>query len=324
MNTQPRPGRHEVGFSFSDASKARADDLLRKCGHNDLRLLMARGLALVEWVEQQHEEGRVVAGVLYAKDEESEMVVVELEERPDLLRPKVHPRPVLVPASPAPVAKAAPVSVAPPVTAQVVVPVPAPVAVEPEPEPAPVVLDPDAKREALRLLVEQNPKLMARPKVPPQRTEPKPSRASMNRRAELMMAHKVNDAGGPIKSFEWVRAHCITRSKMPPICFRDRPLPGELAASYLEHFDAATDIDSRVSHFRINDCGDLMFYAFLVGKGWCQLELGTVGLYKDAQVDAGIACVFPIALAADYLREGGKVAFETPPEPDASFDIPHF
>lgn len=306
MNTQARPGRHEVGFSFTDASKARADQLLDKCGHNDLRLLMARGLALVEWVEDQLAQGRIVASVRQVSGEEGGSATVKLVERPELLAPKSRALHV-VSNSPA-------------------APIPLP-ADEPEPvdtlhDSAPVELDLEAKRKALAAVIAENPKLKARPKVAAKPEESRRNRSTVNRRAELALAHKVNDVSGPIKSFVWVRAHCEVRGKKAPIMYRDKALPGTLANAHMEHLEAAINVDSRVSHFQINDYGDLSFYGYISGRGWCSLEIGTLAYYPDPNLAAGIGFVFPVALALDYLRDAPKDASCAPDTPSYDTRVP--
>jgi len=82
MAEQQLPVRHEVVFHLSESGKERADALLKRCGHKNLQLLIARGLALVEWVEDQIEHGRTVGSVIYGEDG-----VIELRERPELRKP---------------------------------------------------------------------------------------------------------------------------------------------------------------------------------------------------------------------------------------------
>lgn len=81
MNSQPVQ-RHDVIFSMSESSRARVDGLLARCGHTNLNLLLARGLALVEWVQDQIDQGRTVGSVIYGEQE-----LAELRERAELLKP---------------------------------------------------------------------------------------------------------------------------------------------------------------------------------------------------------------------------------------------
>lgn len=87
MSQPTGPTRHEVLFSMSDASKARVDQLLAKCGHKSLNLLLARGLELAQWVEDQSALGHAVAAVTEDGD-----VMDLLEERPELLKPQPRPQ----------------------------------------------------------------------------------------------------------------------------------------------------------------------------------------------------------------------------------------
>lgn len=52
--------RHEIVFSMSPTSHSRVQALLERCGHGNLNLLLARGLALVEFVLDQIDMGRTV------------------------------------------------------------------------------------------------------------------------------------------------------------------------------------------------------------------------------------------------------------------------
>lgn len=81
MNSQPVQ-RHDIIFSMSESSRTRVDGLLARCGHTNLNLLLARGLALVEWVQDQIDLGRTVGSVIYGEQE-----LAELRERAELLKP---------------------------------------------------------------------------------------------------------------------------------------------------------------------------------------------------------------------------------------------
>ncbi|WP_439254466.1 hypothetical protein [Pseudomonas monteilii] len=85
--------RHEVLFTMSAQSMQRTTALLKRCGHQNLNLLLARGLALVEFVLDQLEQGRSVGSVILGEDG-----FLPLRERPELVTPREGARPKAVPA----------------------------------------------------------------------------------------------------------------------------------------------------------------------------------------------------------------------------------
>ncbi|WP_219097774.1 hypothetical protein [Pseudomonas sp. UMAB-40] len=272
MSATNGPVRHDIMFSMSDASKERVDLLLRQCGHASLNLLLARGLALVQWVEDQQDQGRTVGAVIYGA-EGGEDEVFELEERPELLKPQ--PRPQSLPTQ----VKAA---------APVVEPTPAP---KPEPvaSTAPVI-DPA--------------KLVARPKTPPPVTQPR-YRAPSGREQQLR-AHIPND-NGPVKTHTWVRWRCKMDKRLPPILIGDdRALPGELTLEHLPELERML-VDARhATHFQLTKDNYLAYYGFQAGKGkrggWCYVEEGSMQLRKDDHCDGGLFAIFPVVMAVEYLR----------------------
>ncbi|MFJ3487088.1 hypothetical protein ACIPL1_27270 [Pseudomonas sp. NPDC090202] len=54
---------HEIVFSVNPDSFSRVQALLKRCGHQKLNLLLARGLALVEYVLDEQAKGRSVGSV---------------------------------------------------------------------------------------------------------------------------------------------------------------------------------------------------------------------------------------------------------------------
>lgn len=80
--------RKEIMFSMSEQSYERVQLLLMRCGHENLNLLLARGLALVEYVEDEKAQGRAV-GSTDARGEG----FVRLSERAELLNPVKPQRP---------------------------------------------------------------------------------------------------------------------------------------------------------------------------------------------------------------------------------------
>lgn len=95
MESADLPIRHEILFSMSEASMAKTRALMEKCGHSNLNLLLARGLALAEWVESQNERGRAVGSMDGDGND-----FWELHERPDLLKPSSPTPLIAAPAEP--------------------------------------------------------------------------------------------------------------------------------------------------------------------------------------------------------------------------------
>lgn len=271
MSNPAGPVRHDIMFSMSEASKDRVDLLLSQCGHKNLNLLLARGLALVQWVEDQQDRGRTIGAVLYG-DEGAD--VLELEERPELLKPQPRPQSLTAPKAEAP---------APVVEAQ---PAPKP---EPVAAPAPAI-DPA--------------KLVARPKTPPPVTQPK-YRAPSGREQQLR-AHIPND-NGPVKTYTWVRWKFDQEKRKPPILIGDdRALPGELTLDHLSELERMQKDARHATHFLVTKDGFLAFYGFQGGNGrrggWCYVEEGSMQLRKDDHCDGGLFAIFPVVMAVEYLR----------------------
>lgn len=277
MSTTDGPVRHDIMFSMSAASHERVILLLSQCGHKNLNLLLARGLALVQWVEDQQDLGRTIGAVIYGDEG---VDVAELEERPELLKPQPRPQSLTQPkvVAPVPVQESAPV----------VEPTPAP---KPEPvaTPAPVI-DPA--------------KLVARPKMPPPVTQPK-YRAPSGRE-QVLRAHIPND-NGPVKSHSWVCWKFKQEKRLPPILIGDdRALPGELSLEHLPELERML-VDARhATHFQLTKENYLAYYAFQHGTGkrggWCYVEEGSMQLRKDDQCDGGLFAIFPVVMAVEYLR----------------------
>lgn len=277
MSGQTPQPKHEVVFTLSPAGKTRADALLARCGHRNMSLMIARGLALVEWVEDQIDEGRTVAGVIYGEGDDGNALFTELQERPELLKPVQRPT-----AAPA-VQDAPTASVAAPETIQ---------APAPRPASAPVPVATSATT---------NPKLVARERRPPP-PAPAPRPRSPNRRAEKMTAHIPND-DGPVKTYRWVRWKAEQTNLLPPIQIgEDRVLPGELNMRHLADLEYMAAQARHVTHFKITKDGDLSYYAYAPKKGWCYVEMCSMQLYKDTNCAGGLFAIFPIVMAIEYLQ----------------------
>jgi hypothetical protein len=275
MNAAEKPKRHDFNFSMGDDSKHRLDELMARCGHNQLNLLVARGLALLAWVEDQSDRGRIVGSIRYGDEPD----FMELEERPELLRPRTRPQLV---ASAAPVASASPQTVSAPT---------------PEPDPVPETPAPDPDPAPL------NPKLVARPRV-----APAPSAAPRERsRRAVSLAPMTPDDEGPIKTYKFLERMTKVRNMLPPIAFGGHSLPGNL---YTEHLTRLTEIADRhptATHFRINALDDELFFCgYMPRKGWCELNASTEQWAKDHHLETGLAWVYPVLPAIEYLRRHGK------------------
>lgn len=279
MAEQQAPRKHVETFTLSDSGKARADDLLSRCGHNSLQLLIARGLALVEWVVDQQERGRTVAGVVYGT-EDTELYVCELHERPELLMPRQRPQALPVPAQEQQAAK---------VAEPAELPAPAAESIQASPEPV----------ASQAVAPTQNPKLMPRAKNPPA-PKPRPTRIDQSKQAAVLAAHRPNDDGA-VKTYNWVVYECERKKRLPPICHGDKPLQGELSSA---HYAELSRVEKyAATHFRISDYGDLSFYRFEPKRGWLNVNVLNYQGELDEMVTGGCTSIFPIALALDYLAK---------------------
>lgn len=278
MSDQTGPVRYDLMFSMSEASHGRVNQLLQQCGHNNVNLLLARGLALVQWVEEQQDLGRTIGAVLY--DGES-VDVAELSEREELLRPQPRPQALPVRAietteKPLPVRNTAP-------------------APAPAPEPVPL-----ASTDA-----SVNPKLVAREKKPGPPAAPPRYRAPSGREQQLR-AHIPNDVG-PVKTYTWVRWRAELDGRKPPILIGDdRVLPGELTVDHLSELERMLVDAKHATHFQVGVDGFLSYYAFLPGNGtrggWRYVEEGSMQLRKDPHLEGGLFAIFPVIMAVEYLR----------------------
>lgn len=279
MSDQTGPVRYDLMFSMSEASHGRVIQLLQQCGHNNVNLLLARGLALVQWVEEQQDLGRSIGAVLY----DGERVdVTELLEREELLKPQ--PRPQVLPVRPVEtIEKPRPVQ-------------------NTAPAPEPVSL---ASSDAA-----VNPKLVAREKKPKPPAPPR-CRAPSGREQQLR-AHIPNDVG-PVKTYTWVRWKCEMDKRKPPILIGDdRALPGELTQDHLPELERMLVDAKHATHFMVTVDGFLSYYGYQPGNGtrggWRYVEEGSMQLRKDDQCEAGLFAIFPVVMAVEYLRRQASPA----------------
>lgn len=250
--------RHEIVFSMANDSMARVQELLKRCGHSNLNLLLARGLALVEFVMDQAELGRAVGSVILGEEE-----FLPLRERPELLKPMRAGR------APAPHEDNAPQSA---------------------PEAAVATL---------------NPKLMPRPKVLVEDFPETPLPRA--RRLFKHAAFAVNDDAGPVRSLAFHQERCDSMGLEPPLSYNGHALPGELRLNHLEEFQRVMDAESMATHFYLCPCtDDLAFYGYFPNTGWHRMNSETHEWAPESVVQAGELSVFPIDLAALYLRRHGQ------------------
>lgn len=284
MAEQSTPKKHEVILTLSDAGMARAAALLARLGHNSLPRMIARGMELVEWVENQQDQGRVIASVVYG-DDQADISVRELQERPDLIG---GPAPLHVPAA------AQPAVVTPPAPAAEKT---KPAEVE-EPSAQPAEIQSSAAPQA----ESTNPKLVPRTKKAPLKQPATSTRRGENRRMAAANAQRHSDDGA-VKTLHWVRWDCERKRRSPPICYQGKPLPGSLSLEHKEELSAALNPGYGASHFLIAEDGHLFFYEYTLRKGWHSVLPGTLVREYDPQMNGGLGCIFPIQLALSYLDD---------------------
>lgn len=281
MSALEQPKRREMVFAPAAESWERIDSLMEQQGHQVYGLTIARGFALVQWVLEQQAAGRIV-GSLETGEEDFEPLV----ERPDLLAPRPRLQSVPVPESAPSMPERAPVAPSEPVQVATTA----------------VVATPTQAAPASTLPAELSAKLVARPRTPPA-ARPAPKRRGQNRAAEVLRAHLVDDVHGPIKSHTWVRWNCNHENRPAPILIGDdRALPGELSLEHLPELDCMLVEGRHATHFKITTTGELAYYGFTPGKGWCYLEEGSMRLLPDSFCDGGLFAIFPVVMAVEYLR----------------------
>jgi hypothetical protein len=246
--------RKEITFSMSPEGMARTQQLLSRCGHSNLNLLLARGLELVAYVLDQQGVGRAVGSVNLDQEE-----FLPLCERAELVNPgAARPRPSGVPKSTAVAA--------------------------PEPTVAAI-----------------NAKLMPRPRVPvesaPVKNEPRA------RRLFKHAAFAVNDDAGPVRSLAYHQERCDSMGIEPPISANGHALPGGLSLQHLEGLQATMNAHAMATHFLLCPATDeISYYGFFPNSGWHRLSAQSDTWSLDPAAQAGELSVFPLDMAAFYLR----------------------
>lgn len=304
MSAAEKPIRHDFNFSMGDESKRKLDALMARCGQDNLNLLVARGLALVAWAEDQSDDGRIVGSIFYGADEPD---FRPLEERPELVRPR--PRPQLVP-----------------VAVAVVQPVAAP---EPEPEPVP---DPVPEPE-VATAPEPAPELAAEPPAAaalkpaakaPERTpaefngqlkKPKPFRVP--ERKDDKSDYPAGYAKSPIRSLSELQLDARQRNLPAPIDYEGQPLPAGLNQSHAATL--AENMQLGATHFRLMRDLHLVAFKFVATKGWSTFEAHRYRWVRDGWINDGLDPIYSIKAAQDYLLNNDAPAPEPEPEQDHSF-----
>lgn len=257
--------RHEIVFTMTPSSLARVESLLKRCGHQNLNLLLARGLALVEFVLDQVDLGRVVGSVIVGEDE-----FLPLRERDELLKPSNKPRPKPTPTTGEPAHSS-----------------------------------PDAAAGVF------HPKLVARPRVPVE--EPTEERLPRARRLFKHAAFAVNDDAGPVRSLAFHLERSESMGLERPIDYNGHALPGALRAHHLDEIQHMMDAESMATHFLLCEATEeLSYFGYFPNTGWHRLNADSNQWTLDTAILAGERSLFPMDLAAFYLRRQANKQPEHP------------
>lgn len=296
MNAAEQPIRHDFNFTMGEESKRKLDALMARCGQDSLNLLVARGLALVAWAEDQSDLGRQVGSIHFGADEPD---FRPLEERPELTRRRPRPQLVTVPAP-----------VAQPVEAPAPEPVPEPVptpAADPEPEPSPVKEQP-AKPAPVASMPERTPCEFNGPL-----TKPQPFRMPAKKTDKLPKGY----GGSPVRNLTDLQIDARNRNVAEPIDYQGQPLPVGLNQSHAAAL--AENMALGATHFRLERDLSLFAFRFLPRKGWCTFETGRCRWVTDHWVTGGQAAIYSIKLAQDYLQNNAAPAPDPEPESETWF-----
>lgn len=286
MTEQSSPRKHELTLSLSDAGMARAAALLERVGHRSLQRLIARGMELVEWVENQQDMGRTVAAVIKSQPDK----VYELSEREDLLAPRIlaavdqgqAPKPLLTEARE-----------------------------DGEKSGQPMYGDisaADIKPQAPAPAVPDKPGRSAKKRATAGKAAAAPSARTENRRMAIVNAHRHSDSG-PVISLRRARMLSDSSSGVRaqisvPIVYQDKPLPAKLTPAHEPELKAAISTGYTASHFSMSEeDGHVLFYQFIPPKGWHHVEPGTGIRNFDATMNGGLGVLYPVQLALSYLAD---------------------
>lgn len=282
-----------IEFTASASSFSRIEQLMTRTGESRMSRLIARGLALVQFVEDQADLGRTV-GSLETGEEDFEA----LEERAELLAP-INPPPILT-AVPTP----APASAAEPAAEPQAVPAAAPVA---------ALVAAPAPKLPKALTETDNPKLKARPKnVMP---EPKPVRKPPKRKLPKFRAYSPNDVYGPVKSLKWEQETAANYNRAAPIDNCGSPLPGLLHADHLEQLEHSVEAMKNATHFYVEEIGVLVFAGFFGSSGWLYYHDVELRWKKAEGMNMGRRSVYSVDQAIEYLKRNPGYRAHEPVNP---------
>jgi hypothetical protein len=254
--------RQEIVFSMAPESMVRVQGLLKRCGHQNLNLLLARGLALVEFVMDQIEMGRAVGSVILGEEG-----FLPLRERPELLKPgRSTPRPASS-------------------------------------------TDDQLQGGSGAQVTTINPKLAPRPRVPVEAASEE--RMPRARRLFKHAAFAVNDDAGPVRSLAFHLERCESMGLEPPIAYNGHALPGGLRSYHLEEIQRMMDEESMATHFLLCEATEVLsFFGYFPNTGWHRMNTETRQWTLDTAIQSGERSLFPMDLAAVYLRR----QVDRPPE----------
>jgi len=295
MSAAEKPIRHDFNFSMGEESKRKLDALMARCGQDNLNLMVARGLALVAWVEDQSDLGRVVASIRHGEDEPD---FRPLEERPELIRPRQRPQLVTV-APPAVQPAAEPVLEA--------VPEPEPVT-EPVADPAPKLASTPSAAPAPKA-AERTPNEFNGPL-----TKPKAFRMPDR---DCKSDYPAGFAKSPVRNLREMQIDAKSRNVAPPIEYQGQPLPVGINQSHAEALVESMRIGA--THFQLMSDLFLVAYKYVARKGWCTFEAHRHRWTTDGYINDGLAPIYSLKLAQDYLQNNDAPAPEPEPEQDHSF-----
>lgn len=301
MSEQAAKPKHEFVLSLSDSGLARANALLDRLGHRSLQRLVARGLELVEWVENQQDDGRTIAGVVYG----DEVQVFELRERQELIgAAPAHAVPSGPSIAPQPVHQARPAEDQ--ASVEKLAPEMSGDNHATDISASPVAASaPSGAADKVAAMAARAPR--ERKRAPKPTLVSSPSRTD-NRRMAVVNAHRHSEEG-PVISL--ARARSLSRSLgpiraqiSPPIAYQDKPLPGVLTLEHQAELQNAYSSGSAPTHFSMNEAdGYICFYEFIPPKGWHQVTPGTLMKSYDPNMFGSMTPLYPLKLAIDYLMD---------------------
>jgi len=148
-----------------------------------------------------------------------------------------------------------------------------------------------------------NPKLVARDRVEPEHEPLIGDQLPRARRLFKHAAFAVNDDAGPVRSLAFHQERCDAMGLEPPVSFNGHAMPGDLTQSHLEELQQVMEAESMATHFLLCPVQEQMsFYGYFPKTGWHRLSRSTGQWTLDPQVQDGTISLFPMDLAAAFLR----------------------